>query len=74
MPEAMSLRDYFAGKALNGLLAQNNFGDAMARGGYAKCSYEIADAMIEERELKSAAHVIAEYIRKEGRNNGPRHD
>lgn len=43
----MSLRDYFAGQALNGLLAQNyaGFVDVTVEG-----AYELADAMLAERE------------------------
>lgn len=44
----MSLRDYFAGQALAGLLADpNNVGH---RGQNAESSYEFADAMIAERD------------------------
>jgi hypothetical protein len=49
MESGMSLRDYFAGKALHGLLALDNYGkwDELA-----KCSYRISDAMLKAREGK----------------------
>ena len=40
----ISLRDYFAGCALTGLLAANR------QGGAVSLAYEVADAMLEERE------------------------
>ena len=40
----ISLRDYFAGCAITGLLAANQ------QGGCAVNAYEVADAMLEERE------------------------
>ena len=40
----ISLRDYFAGCALTGLLAANQ------QGGAVSLAYEVADAMLEERE------------------------
>ena len=42
----MTLRDYFAGQALMGLLSSNVFGDKET---FAKHSYEMADAMLAER-------------------------
>ena len=42
----MSLRDYFAGQALNGMLASGHGGDSME---FAKLAYGLADAMIAER-------------------------
>lgn len=46
--EGMSLRDYFAGLAMQGLVA----GDAEFDGhiGYAKSAYMFADAMLEARK------------------------
>ena len=49
MPEVgMSLRDWFAGKALCGLLAAPNVYGSVPE--LAKCAYEYADAMIKARE------------------------
>ena len=49
----MSLRDYFAGQALAGILASANFGNAKAWiGGKA---YESADSMLAARERKEDA-------------------
>ncbi len=48
--EPVSLRDFFAGHALNGLLASNNhvsYQDA------AEKAYEFADAMLELREKET---------------------
>ena len=46
----MSLRDYFAAAALQGLLASSSVGDALAEPDYAKAAYIQADAMLAERE------------------------
>ena len=46
--EGMSLRDYFAGQALAGLLAQYGYG-ALKQSLITDC-YEYADAMLAERE------------------------
>ena len=44
----MTLRDYFAGKALAGLLADKTIeGPAKS---YARSAYEVADAMLEARK------------------------
>lgn len=43
----MSLRDYFAAKALQGLLADTNYREPAEI--VAKAAYEAADAMMEER-------------------------
>lgn len=45
----MSLRDYFAGQAIAGTLGTQD-GWAMAPQGQAKWAYEIADAMLKERD------------------------
>jgi len=45
--EGMTLRDWFAGQALGGLLATNQTADVSS---YAIASYELADAMIEARK------------------------
>jgi hypothetical protein len=44
--EGMTLRDYFAAKAMQGLLANNNI-DAQQ---IAKAAYIVADAMLKARE------------------------
>lgn len=44
----MSLRDYFAGQALAGLLACDETGGRKER--FAKVAYEYADAMLAERQ------------------------
>jgi hypothetical protein len=52
--DGMTLRDYFAGQALVGLLAtgedyhDNNYGDGW--NWFAAAAYNLADAMIEARE------------------------
>ena len=46
--EGMSLRDYFAGQALAGMLADET--KQGSRGNYAEDAYDIADAMLAERE------------------------
>lgn len=44
----MSLRDYFAAKALQGLLADSNV--SAERNKFAESAYELADAMLKARE------------------------
>lgn len=44
----MTLRDWFAGQALCGLLGQTNVRDDASE--FARFSYAIADAMLEERK------------------------
>lgn len=48
----MSLRDYFAAKALQGLLAAqiHGFNDSPSNGPFASMAYEMADAMLKARE------------------------
>lgn len=48
----MSLRDWFAGKAIQGLLAAqiHGFNDRPANGPFASMAYEMADAMLKARE------------------------
>ncbi len=46
--EGMTLRDYFAAKALQGMIAENGVG-ALANGDLAKWCYVIADEMMEAR-------------------------
>lgn len=43
----MTLRDWFAGMAMQGLLAS---GLAQKSGGYSRAAYEFADAMLEVRK------------------------
>lgn len=46
----MTLRDYFAAKAMEGMLADPNSGGSSTV--IARCAYEIADAMLAARETK----------------------
>ena len=50
-----SLRDYFAAKAMQGLLAAqvHGFNDQPAKGPFASMAYEMADAMLAARKEKS---------------------
>lgn len=48
--EGMSLRDYFAAKALQGMLAENG-GGALHNDDLAKFAYAIADSMMEARKV-----------------------
>ena len=50
LPDCMSLRDYFAGKALTGLVLGNDYGNS-SDADVAKGAYEYADAMLEARTL-----------------------
>lgn len=52
-PAGMSLRDYFAAKAMQGLLAAqiHGFNDQPAKGPFASMAYEMADAMMKARSL-----------------------
>ena len=49
----MTLRDYFAAKAMQGLLAAqvHGFNDQPAKGPFASMAYEMADAMMKARRL-----------------------
>jgi hypothetical protein len=49
MLSGMSLRDYFAAKALQGVLAADTE-ELLSVGAIASVSYRIADAMLKERE------------------------
>lgn len=49
--DGMSLRDYFAGKALAGLSAQ--FGSELAPPAFAAFAYKLADAMLAAREAST---------------------
>lgn len=48
--EGMSLRDYFAGKAMEGLLANPRETEMQDVCGIVKSAYETADAMLAQRE------------------------
>jgi len=48
--KGMTLRDYFAGQALSGLVADEVLGDEIDATGVAKRCYLVADAMLKERE------------------------
>ena len=48
--EGMTMRDYFAAKALQGMLAENG-GGALHNDDLAKFSYAIADSMMEARKV-----------------------
>jgi len=48
--QGMSLRDWFAGMALQGLIACPTVRPSMKNEEYANISYGLADAMIAERE------------------------
>ena len=47
--EGMTLRDYFAAKAMQGMLAYPHASTTAEPEAYAEAAYEIADAMIQER-------------------------
>ena len=51
-PSGMALRDYFAAKAMQGLLAAqvHGFNDQPAKGPFASMAYEMADAMLAARK------------------------
>lgn len=49
--DGMSLRDYFAAKAMQGLMASSANPESMEAA--AKWSYNLADAMLKAREVKS---------------------
>lgn len=55
--KSMTLRDYFAAKAMQGLLSNKHMGDAALHGSaqewlkeISETAYEFADAMLAERE------------------------
>lgn len=50
----MSLRDYFAAKALAGILSKEGSTADRAFGGFAEYAYEMADAMLKARESRNA--------------------
>lgn len=47
----MTLRDWFAGMALQGILANSGVGSSVK--GYAADAYDLADKMLDEREARS---------------------
>ena len=51
LESSLSLRDYFAAKAMQGLLAAqvHGFNDRPAKGPFASMAYEMADAMLKAR-------------------------
>lgn len=49
MHEGMTLRDYFAAKALQGMLAENG-GGAVRNDTLAEFAYDLADVMLKARE------------------------
>ena len=46
----MTLRDYFAAKAMQGMLASGNLPKTMLDADLAECAYALADAMMNARE------------------------
>ena len=50
LEQGMSLRDYFAAKAMHLLLAQQDFPDGFDYGQKATWAYKMADAMLEARK------------------------
>ena len=53
MSDGMDLRDWFAGIALQGLLASDVTSPLEV---FVKQSYRVADAMIQQREVKEVPH------------------
>jgi len=47
----MTLRDYFAGLAMQGMMASNNLPNSVKNDELAAVAYDLADAMLKEREL-----------------------
>ena len=47
--DGMYLRDYFAARALQGMLASGNLPKTMPDADIAECSYNLADAMLKAR-------------------------
>ena len=50
--EGMTLRDYFAAKAMQGMLAYAYLHPLAMEDGWARDAYTLADAMLEAREQK----------------------
>jgi len=51
LESGMTLRDYFAAKALQSIMISENFNYAKTALEMSDCSYKIADAMLKQREL-----------------------
>jgi len=47
--QGMTLRDYFAAKAMQGLLSDNEFSSELSAQGLATAAYDLADAMLQVR-------------------------
>jgi hypothetical protein len=52
MERGISIRDYFAAAALQGLMAVHTSGGCLVDDLYAKYAYDLADAMLKQRDLK----------------------
>ena len=52
IPESVTLRDYFAAAALQGFMAAHTSGGCLVDDLYAKYAYDLADAMLKQRDLK----------------------
>ena len=52
----ISIRDYFAARALQGMLASGNLPKTMPDADIAECSYNLADAMMKQRQRKEVPH------------------
>ena len=50
--DGMTLRDYFAAKAMEGMLAYSYLHPLSMEDGCARDAYDMADAMLKARELK----------------------
>ena len=50
--QGMTLRDYAAIEAMQGMLASGNLPKTMPDADIAECSYNLADAMMKQREVK----------------------
>ncbi len=48
--EGMTLRDYFAAKAMQAYISDLDFQHNMTKKDYAKAAYEVADAMLKARQ------------------------
>lgn len=69
--EGMTLRDYFAGQALAGLLASQIHGmtNVPSKGPFARLAFDAADAMLAEKSKGTQEHshipaVVAKEMRK----------